>query len=168
MLDGTASQPSSPSSSGMRWVIGQSILLAAVGIAAPVWAGEWPKWVSAGIGGVAFLFAAWTGLSGVVRLGRHRTPLPAPRSGSVLVTTGIYGLIRHPLYAAMMAMSLGWAFFWSSGIALAIGAALIGFLHAKARLEERLLGAKFESYPHYASRVPRYIPRWSRSRGQKP
>lgn len=154
---------SSASEGGIPWVIGQSILLAAVAIAAPVWAGQWPKVVSIGIGSVAFLYAAWTGLSGVARLGRNRTPLPAPRSGSVLITSGIYSLIRHPLYAAMMAMSVGWACFWSSGTALLIAGAFIVFLHAKARFEERLLCAKFEDYPDYASRVPRYLPAWPES-----
>lgn len=144
-------------------MIGQSVFLAAVGIAAPVWSGQWPKVVSITIGSIAFLYAAWTGLSGVARLGRNRTPLPAPRPDSILVTTGIYGLIRHPLYAAMMAMALGWAFFWSSGVALIIAGMFSVFLHAKARVEERLLCAKFDHYPQYAARVPRYIPRWTKA-----
>jgi len=154
---------SPPSEGGGAWVIGQSILLAAVVIAAPVWAGQWPKVVSIGSGSVAFLYAAWTGLSGVARLGRNRTPLPAPRSGSVLITSGIYSLMRHPLYAAMMAMSVGWACFWSSGPALLIAGVFMVFLHAKARYEERLLCAKFEDYRDYASRVPRYLPAWPNS-----
>jgi len=157
------SQSSAAPSSGGLWVIGQSLLLLAVAIAAPVWSGQWPKEVSVTLGSVAILYAAWTGLSGVARLGRNRTPVPAPRADSVLVTTGIYALIRHPLYAAMMAMAIGWASFWSSGVALIIAAALTVFLHAKARVEERLLCAKFENYPDYASQVPRYIPAWPKA-----
>jgi protein-S-isoprenylcysteine O-methyltransferase Ste14 len=152
--------PSPSSEGGVLWVIGQTGFLAAVAIAAPLWSGDWPKAVSIGIGTVAFLYAASTGLAGVARLGRNRTPLPAPRSGSVLITSGIYGIIRHPLYAAMMAMSVGWACFWSSGIALLIAAAFIGFLHAKTRVEERLLCRAFQDYPSYAVKVPRYLPKW--------
>jgi protein-S-isoprenylcysteine O-methyltransferase Ste14 len=154
--------------SGVLWVIAQTLLLAAVGVAAPLWPGQWPKAVSVPIGSAAFLYAAWTGLSGVVRLGRFRTALPAPRAGSTLVTTGIYALVRHPLYAAMMAMGVGWACFWSSGMALAIAGVFIFFLHAKALFEERLLAARFDDYPRYASRVPRYLPGWSGLRRERP
>jgi protein-S-isoprenylcysteine O-methyltransferase Ste14 len=152
----------------MAWVIAQTLLLIAVGIAAPLWPGQWPGVVSVSIGSAAFLYAAWTGLGGVIRLGRNRTPLPAPRPGSTLVTTGIYARIRHPLYAAMMAMGLGWACFWSSGIALGIAAVFVVFLHAKARFEEGLLRARFEDYRRYASRVPRYLPGWPGSRRGSP
>lgn len=144
----------------MAWVVGQSIFLVAIAIAAPLWPGRWPKAASISIGSITCLYAAWTGLSAVVRLGRNRTPLPAPRPGSTLVITGIYGRIRHPLYAAMMAMGIGWACFWSSGIALGLALGFIVFLHAKARFEEGLLRVRFETYPDYAARVPRYVPRW--------
>jgi len=146
---------------GMAWVVVQSLFLAAIGIAAPLWPGQWPKAASVSIGSITFLYAAWTGLSAVVRLGRNRTPLPAPRPGSTLVTTGIYSRIRHPLYAAMMAMGIGWACFWSSVIALGLAVLFILFLHAKARYEEGLLRARFTGYPDYAERVPRYVPRWN-------
>jgi protein-S-isoprenylcysteine O-methyltransferase Ste14 len=158
-----SSQSSAAPSSGGAWVIGQSLLLLAVAIAAPVWSGQWPKGVSVTLGSIAILYAAWTGLSGVARLGRNRTPRPAPLADSVLVTTGIYARMRHPLYAAMMAMAVGWACFWSSVVALIIAAALMLFLHAKARFEERLLCAKFENYPDYSSQVPRYIPAWPKA-----
>lgn len=148
----------------MAWVVAQSIFLVAIIIAAPLWPGQWPKAANVSIGSITYLYAAWTGLCAVVRLGRNRTPLPAPRPGSTLVTTGIYGRIRHPLYAAMMAMGIGWACFWSSGIALGLALAFILFLHAKARFEEGLLCARFEDYPAYAARVPRYVPRWKGSR----
>ena len=144
----------------MAWVIAQSIFLVVMGIAAPLRPGQWPPPLGCGTGSAAFLYAAWTGISAVVRLGRNRTPHPAPRPGSTLVTTGIYARIRHPLYAAMMAMGLGWACFWSSGIALVLAVLFISFLHAKARFEERLLCARFDDYPGYAARVPRYLPKW--------
>ncbi len=157
-----------PRFSGTLWVIAQSLLLAAIGIAAPLWPGRWPRVVSVSIGTAALLYAAWTGLCGVVRLGRHRTALPEPRAGSTLVTTGIYAHIRHPLYAAMMAMGVGWACFWSSAAALFLAGMFILFLHAKARFEELLLAARFDDYPRYASRVPRYVPRWLKPRRELP
>jgi protein-S-isoprenylcysteine O-methyltransferase Ste14 len=146
------------------WVIGQSIFLAAVAIAAPLWPGRWPLAINVSLGSAAFLYAAWTGLYGVASLGRNRTPSPAPRADSSLVTTGIYAHLRHPLYAAMMAMGLGWACFWSSGIALVLAVGFLGFLHAKACFEEQLLCGKFPAYADYAFRIPRYLPRWPTAR----
>ncbi len=110
------------------------------------------------LGSLAFLYAAWTGLGGVYRLGRNRTPMPMPKPDSTLITTGIYSFIRHPLYASMMAMGLGWSCFWSSITALWIAAGFIIFLHAKALYEERLLRAKFSGYASYEGLVPRYFP----------
>ena len=134
----------------------QSLLLAAIGIAAPLWPGQWPKLVSVAIGSAAFLHAAWTGLGGVVRLGRHRIAVPTPRASCTLVINGIDALIRHPLYAAVMAMGVGWACFWSSSAALVIAGTFILLLHAKARFEELLLAVRLDDYPRYASRVPRF------------
>lgn len=140
------------------WVTAQSLLLATIAIAAPLWSGQWPFAVSISLGVIFFLFAAWTGLSGVADLGRNRTSSPLPLPESQLVTTGIYARIRHPLYSSMMAMGLGWACFWSSSITLGLAVGFIGFLHAKARYEEKLLSATFKAYPEYAARVPRYLP----------
>jgi protein-S-isoprenylcysteine O-methyltransferase Ste14 len=151
-------------SAGRAWVIAQSLFLIALGIAAPLWPGQWPRAASISIGSAAFLYAAWTGISAVFRLGRNRTTFPAARPDSTLVNTGINARIRHPLYSAMMAMGLGWACFWSSGSALGLALAFIVFLHAKARFEEALLCVRFEDYPAYAARVPRYVPRWTGSR----
>lgn len=157
MQPSTTTTPRQPS--GMAWVIVQMLLLAAAVVAGPWWRGTAAMPFSRVIGALFFLYAAWTGLGGVGRLGRNRTPMPAPRADSELITTGIYGLMRHPLYASMMAMGLGWAFLWSSLPALGIAVVLIGFLHAKARYEERLLREKFSDYARYAAGVPRYFPK---------
>jgi protein-S-isoprenylcysteine O-methyltransferase Ste14 len=149
-------------SAGMAWVTGQMLLIAAAGVAGPWWPGALGIPFGRSIGTVCFLYAAWTGLSGVRHLKRNLTPMPVPRSGGQLVTTGIYGFMRHPLYSAMMAMGLGWAAMWSSLPAFIIAVLLGIFLHAKTLYEERLLRLKFPDYPGYAARVPRYFPKLNR------
>ena len=145
---------------GTAWVFGQMLLLAALAIIAPWRRGLWPSALSFGLGAVFLLYAAWTGLSGVRHLGRNRTPLPEPRAGGELVTTGIYAHLRHPLNASMMALGFGWALLWSSSAGLALALALTLFLHAKTRLEEHFLRTRFAGYADYARRVPRYLPRF--------
>ena len=75
-----------------------------------------------------------------------------------LVTEGIYGLMRNPMYTAMMVFITGFAIALGSDwmLVLVVPAALV--LHfGVVKREERYLEAKFgESYREYTRRVPRY------------
>jgi protein-S-isoprenylcysteine O-methyltransferase Ste14 len=144
---------------GTRWVVVQMVLLGALAAVAPWHHGHWPLLLSAVPAAILFAYGAWTGVAGVRGLGRNLTPLPAPKTGGTLVTTGIYARLRHPLYASLMALGLGWALAWSSGPGLALAGALCLFLHAKARHEESHLCQAFPEYPEYMARVPRYLPK---------
>ena len=95
---------------------------------------------------------------GWAALGRKLTPFPKPVAGSELVQRGIYGLIRHPLYLAVMCAAVGWSLLWRSWPALVVSAALALFLDAKARREEAWLRQWFPEYDRYARRVRRFIP----------
>jgi len=77
-----------------------------------------------------------------------------------LVTVGAYRLIRHPLYASLLA--LGWTAWlksplkWSS-IVLTVG--VTAFLSATAIAEEKENLARFgESYAAYMSHTRRFVP----------
>lgn len=110
-------------------------------------------------GGACLLgVAAALGLSGAIGLGGGLTPFPKPSRRTRLVQTGIYGMIRHPLYAAVMSAAMGWSLWRQSGAALAVSAVLVVFLDAKARREERWLREHFPEYPEYERRVKRFIP----------
>lgn len=98
------------------------------------------------------------GSAGALALGRNLTPFPGPGRAGTLVQTGVYGLMRHPLYTAVTCAALGWALLrvsWPAGLATA---ALFVFFNLKARYEERLLIEKFPDYTAYARRVKRFIP----------
>jgi len=43
------------------------------------------------------------------RLGEGLTPFPKPPAQAQLVRRGVYAMVRHPVYAGLMALSLGWA-----------------------------------------------------------
>ena len=101
---------------------------------------------------------AFMALSGALALGKSLTPFPKPRVQARLIRHGAYGLVRHPIYAGLMALSLGWACLWASrrGTALALLQAVL--LDAKARHEEGWLREKFPDYDRYAAGVKRLIP----------
>jgi protein-S-isoprenylcysteine O-methyltransferase Ste14 len=145
---------------GTRWVVAQMTLLAALAAVAPWYRGHWTPTLSLAPATLLFIWAAWTGITGVRDLGRNLTPLPAPKPGSTLVTTGIYRRIRHPLYSSLIALGFAWALAWSSTPGLALATALALLLHAKARHEETRLCEVFPDYPAYRARVPRYLPRF--------
>ena len=73
--------------------------------------------------GVA-LFAAGGALRlwPVFVLGRRFSGLVAIQPGHTLVTTGIYGVIRHPSYLGLLVNSLGWALAFRSGVGVLLTA----------------------------------------------
>ncbi len=140
------------------WVFAQNVATLAALVLGPVVPGHPWHWSGPVLGVVLVLIGAAFGLAGVRALGRNRTPHPKPIEGAQLVTSGVYSLVRHPLYTSLMALALGWSLLWSSWPALAAALGLTGLLEAKARLEERWLRETFPDYPAYACRVRRFVP----------
>lgn len=108
--------------------------------------------------GALLALGAVTGVAGTFALGGNRTPFPKPREDAQLVRSGVYALVRHPLYSSLIALSLGWACLWGSGLGAALALVQAGFLDAKARREERWLRVQFPAYADYAANVRRLIP----------
>ena len=143
---------------GGLWVLGQSVLLCAVGAGGILCRNQWQSLVPTLCGAFLLLIASGCGLAGTVSLGRNLTPFPKPSTGARLVQTGIYGLMRHPLYTAVFCGSVGWALVWQSWPALLAALALAPLFDAKARQEERWLRQKFPEYAAYEQQVRRFIP----------
>ena len=77
------------------------------------------------------------GLAGVRTLEKMLTPFPNPLEHARLVRKGVHEMVRHPLYACLIALSFGWTMLWESwpGAVPALVQALL--LEAKARRRER-------------------------------
>jgi protein-S-isoprenylcysteine O-methyltransferase Ste14 len=88
----------------------------------------------------------------------------AGRKDSELVTSGPYGLCRHPLYTLSFVGAAGLAVAsrsWVLGGLTLIAIALL--LRSAAVAEERNLAALFPSaWPSFVSDTPRWWPRWDR------
>jgi protein-S-isoprenylcysteine O-methyltransferase Ste14 len=107
------------------------------------------------------LFAAGGGLRlwPVFVLGRRFSGLVAIQPGHTLVTSGIYGVIRHPSYLGLLVNSLGWGLAFRSGVGVVLTALLIPPLLARIHAEERLLRSQFGAeYEAYCARTSRLIP----------
>ncbi len=94
----------------------------------------------------------------VVGLRENLTAVPRPVDGGRLIDTGVYGLVRHPIYSAIVAAGLGWGLATASPAAL-LGAALLGcFFDLKARREEAWLLDAYPGYLAYQARVRKLVP----------
>ena len=143
---------------GGLWVLGQSVVLGGVIVGGLLCRNQWQNLALTICGAFLLLIAAGCGLAGTVSLGRNLTPFPKPSSSTKLVQTGIYGLMRHPLYTAVCCGSVGWALMWRSWPALLAALALGPLFDAKARREERWLRQQFPEYAGYERRVRRFVP----------
>jgi len=161
--DPTEHQPWWRGTRGEWYVVAQAVLIALVFLGPRTVAGQpaWPApfphmWSVAGgtlmvVGGV--LFAA-----GLIRLGAGLTPLPYPKDGAELVETGVYALVRHPMYAGGLLVGLGWALHVRGWLTLGYVLAMFVFLDVKSRREERWLAQRYSAYATYQRRVRKLIP----------
>jgi protein-S-isoprenylcysteine O-methyltransferase Ste14 len=81
-----------------------------------------------------------------------------------LVTSGIYGWTRNPIYLSFMVAILGVAFLCDTWPGFAWAMASFATLYQLARVEESDLEKAFgDEYRRYRKRVPRFLPRPPRS-----
>lgn len=81
-----------------------------------------------------------------------------------LVTSGIYGWTRNPIYLSFMVVILGVAFACDAWLGFAWAAASIAALYQLARVEESDLEKAFgDEFTRYRTRVPRFLPRLPRN-----
>jgi protein-S-isoprenylcysteine O-methyltransferase Ste14 len=76
-----------------------------------------------------------------------------------LVDTGVYGVVRHPMYAGIVPVLIGMGLWLQSYAGALLVAVPIGILAARIVLEERFLRATLDGYEAYTIRVKwRLIP----------
>ena len=98
-------------------------------------------------------------LAPVFVLGRRFSGLVAIQPGHRLVTSGLYGIIRHPSYLGLFVFTLGWGLAFRSGVGVIIAVLMLFVLLARIRAEERLLSETFGAeYDAYRARTWRLLP----------
>jgi protein-S-isoprenylcysteine O-methyltransferase Ste14 len=149
---------------GEYWVIAQIVLfvsfillpvypVVALDSLSPIW--KYTAWGATGVWG---LIATLLLFRGVIELGANLTPLPHPKDDGELVTGGVYGVVRHPIYSGVIFLAIAYSC-WQWSLSHAIGAAIfLVFFDFKAKTEEVWLQNKFPDYDAYRSRVKKLIP----------
>lgn len=112
---------------------------------------------------LAVLLAAgsvWMANSAIKELGKQWSFQARLIEDHKLVTSGVYRIVRHPIYAAMLGKLLATAIILSHWLILLI-AVVIFIIGTKIRTvaEEKLLRDAFpKEYDEYAERVPAFVP----------
>ncbi len=160
----------------LEWLAGALFIAAlAMGVAAPVLAlldvlepipaldGVVGHVIGIGlaVAGIALTFGAQLAMGDAWRIGvdsEERTEL---------VTGGPFGLVRNPIYSAMLPTVLGLALMVPSVLALAGFVVLVLGLELQVRVVEEpyLLRAHGNAYADYATHVGRFVPGVGRSHG---
>jgi protein-S-isoprenylcysteine O-methyltransferase Ste14 len=105
-----------------------------------------------GVGGLALIVV------GIVTLGHNLSPFPQPKADTELIQSGVFGLVRHPMYGGGILVGLGWALIHANVLTLILTAGLAVFFDVKSRREERMMLLQFPDYAAYRERVKKLIP----------
>ncbi len=147
-----------------RWVIAAFALAGLLNAYLPAYTdrkefwtigGDTIRWLGVGLFAAGGALRIWP----VFVLGRRFSGLVAIQPGHTLVTSGVYGVIRHPSYLGLLVSSLGWGLAFRSRVGVLLTALIIPPLLARIHAEERLLRTQFGGeYDAYCTRTSRLIP----------
>jgi protein-S-isoprenylcysteine O-methyltransferase Ste14 len=108
--------------------------------------------VVAGLGLV--VLGCCVNIAGRLQLGRNWANQVTIYQDQRLVTSGVYRLARHPLYASLIWMFYGASIVYASWAGfLANSLIFLPFMTYRARQEEDLLAREFPDYDEYRRRV---------------
>jgi protein-S-isoprenylcysteine O-methyltransferase Ste14 len=88
--------------------------------------------------------------------------LPSPSNTSLLVTSGPFRYVRHPMYSALLIASSGLFIAYPTLPRLGAVILLVIVLLVKTRYEEQLLAQRFSGYDTYALHTGRLLPKLHR------
>ena len=149
---------------GNRWVIAAFAVIGLLAAYLPAYTDRIGFWSIDGdgirwVGVVVYVFGGALRIGPVFLLGRRFSGLVAIQPGHRLLTTGVYGVIRHPSHLGLLVNALGWALAFRAWVGVLLTALLIPPLLARIRAEEALLHAQFGAeYDAYRARTSRLIP----------
>lgn len=96
-------------------------------------------------------------LIAILQLSKNLTPFPTPKENGVLINTGLYKYVRHPIYSGIFLAALGITFYKGSYWQLVISFILLILFYYKSKYEESLLIEKYQEYENYIKVTRRFF-----------
>lgn len=140
---------------GGGWVALQFALLGLAVLLGATDLSGWPEGARGGLRMIGVLLVSAGTVVAVLAafgLGSSLTAMPAPVERGRLRTDGVYGVVRHPMYTAVLLATLGWALVSSPRVLIPF-ALLAVVLDLKRQVEERWLAEVYPDYAAYRMRV---------------
>jgi protein-S-isoprenylcysteine O-methyltransferase Ste14 len=139
------------------WLIGHLALAYALGKLTPPFFGAAGQWAGAVLvlAGLALMAVA------IAQMTTRRTTVIPRRNPSALMTTGVFGLSRNPIYLGDALILTGAILWWDAALALPLVASFVSVIQSRfIRDEEARLTAAFgPEFDLWALRVRRWIGR---------
>ena len=108
---------------------------------------------------ILLIFSAYFGLAGFFLLKRRGKPSENFENTTILVKTGVYSLIRHPLYFSLFLLGTGIMMKDITPLTILLGAINLTAIWFTALMEEKEMIEKFgEPYKEYMKETKMFIP----------
>lgn len=116
-----------------------------------------PRWVT-WLGAALFL-ASYALYAEVLRENTWLSRTIEVQEGQTVVSTGLYGIVRHPMYAVTLVLFVSMPLVLGSALAFAVFLAYPFIISKRIRNEEEVLARDLPGYPEYMQQVKwRLIP----------
>jgi len=109
---------------------------------------DWAVWVAAGLFLASYLLYAE-----VLRENAYLSRTIEVQKGQKVIDTGLYGIVRHPMYMATTVLFLSMPLVLASPISFLIMLGYIPVIAKRIRNEEKVLEEGLEGYPEYKKKV---------------
>ena len=110
-----------------------------------------PRWVSI-VGAVLFLLS-YALYAEVLRENTWLSRTIEVQEGQQVVSTGLYGIVRHPMYAVTVTLFLSMPLVLGSALAFVVFLAYPAIIVKRIRNEEEVLARELNGYPEYMQKV---------------
>ncbi len=121
-------------------------------VAVPVWL----RW----LGAIPLLIGASVMLAGLHQLGTNLTISISTMQGHLLIDSGPYGWVRHPLYVGGMIEAVGLCLMMANWFVTLAAVLFWAMIVLRTPMEEQKLIEQFgDQYREYSKRVGRFLPR---------
>jgi protein-S-isoprenylcysteine O-methyltransferase Ste14 len=131
----------------------------------PLWPDPWISWIGTAIVLLGFIATriCWTRMGAAWRMGID------PQERNILIVSGAFAYVRHPIYALSCMMMIASAAAFPSPLLIAAAVVHVALLIWESHREEKhLLRVQGEPYQRYMERVGRFIPMSTRPYSDAP